>query len=94
LFEVEGPVPAHAAVDAWIAGAHRAYGDVAGVDFVMGPGFGFGESDAANLSVQGHNGKTSTVTIDPNTGLALGRFRWEDTYAAAIAQFHAQLSSV
>jgi uncharacterized iron-regulated membrane protein len=93
LFEVDGPPPRHAAVNEWIAGAKRAYGDIGTVDFVMGPGFGVGAGNAANLDVVVPDGKRLTVTIDPNTGRALGTFVWDDSYTTLILRFHVRLSS-
>ena len=69
LFDVDGLPPRHAAVDEWIAGAYRSYGDVGAVDFVMGPGFGHGGGNAANLGVVAPDGKHLIVTINPNNGL-------------------------
>jgi uncharacterized iron-regulated membrane protein len=93
LFDVDGPPPHHAAVDEWIAGARRSYGDFGPIDFVMGPRFGIGGGNAANLGVETPDRKHLTITIDPNSGLPLGKFIWEDTYTTQILRFHAQLSS-
>jgi uncharacterized iron-regulated membrane protein len=93
LFDVDGPPPRHAAVDEWIAGARRAYGDIGPIDFVMGPGFGIGGGNAANVDVVVPGGKQVTVTIDPNNGRPLGKFIWDDSYTTLILRFHARLSS-
>jgi len=92
-FDAAGPIPARAAVDDWIASARRSYADVTSVDFVVGPGFGYGGGNAANVFVQNANGQRSTVTVDPNTGRALGRLRFEETFAFWIIRIHTQLSS-
>jgi uncharacterized iron-regulated membrane protein len=93
LFDVDGPPPHRAAVDQWIANAYRSYGDVGTIDFVMGPGFGHGGGNAVNLGSKDSGGKHLIVTVNPNNGVALGKFVWEDTYTAKILRFHARLSS-
>jgi uncharacterized iron-regulated membrane protein len=92
VFDVDGPPPHHAAVDEWIAGAHRSYGDLGAVDFVMGPGFSQGGGNAANLGSKDPGGRQLIVTVDPNSGLPLGKFVWDDTYSALILRFHARLT--
>jgi uncharacterized iron-regulated membrane protein len=91
FFRVDAPPPLHAAVDEWIAGAQRTYGDIGPVSFVMGPGFGLGFGEA-NLSVLGPDGKRLIITINPSDGRALGKFNWEDTYTNTILKFHARLN--
>jgi uncharacterized iron-regulated membrane protein len=93
LFDVNEPPPRHAAVDEWIAGARRAYGDIGPIDFIMGPGFGIGGGNAANLGLDDAEGRHLTVTIDPSNGRPLGKFIWEDSYTTLILRFHARLSS-
>jgi len=93
LFDVDGPPPHRAAVDQWIANADRSYNDVGTVDFVMGPGFGHGGGNAVNLGSKHPDGKHLIVTVNPNNGLPLGKFVWENTYSAMILRFHARLSS-
>jgi uncharacterized iron-regulated membrane protein len=94
LFDVDGPPPLHAAVDEWVESAHRSYGDIGPIDFVMGAGFGIGGGNAANLGVDAPGGKHLIVTINPNSGLPLGKFIWEHTYTTLILRFHAQLVSL
>src|SRR6266851_1325322 len=57
LFDVDGPTPVHLAIDEWIASAHQSYGEITAIDFVMGPGFGFGGGNAVNLGAEGPDGK-------------------------------------
>jgi uncharacterized iron-regulated membrane protein len=90
---VDGPPPVHAAVDDWIAGAHRSYPDIGAIDSVIGPGFGLGGGRVANLSVRGPDGRYLTIIVDPNNGLPLSKFHWDDTYTSEVLKFHSRLSS-
>ncbi len=93
LFHVEGK-PAHrAAVDKWIASAYRTYSDIGTLNFVMGPGFGQGGGDTANLGTTDPESKRLIVTIDPITGKTFGKFVWEETYTTWILRFHARLTN-
>jgi uncharacterized iron-regulated membrane protein len=92
LFDVKGPPPIHAAVDSWIAGTLRSYPDVGAINAVIGAGFGLGGGNVANLGVQEPNGRSLTITVDPNSGQPLGKFYWDDTYMSGILMFHARLT--
>jgi len=92
LFRVAAPPPFHVAVDDWIAGAQRAYGDIGTVNFVMGPGYGVGFGDAANLGMVDRDGRFFVITIDSSNGRPIGKFNWLNTYSYAILQFHARLN--
>ncbi len=91
IFDVAGPIPAQPAVDQWIANARRAYGDLE-LRFVLGPGFG----PTGNAAVLGAVGKGNThwlITIDPNGGLPLGNYIWEDRFATFVLRLHASLGA-
>jgi len=82
----------NAPVDDWIANAHRAYGGLNAVEFVSGPGYGFG--GGTTLMARTAEGKHSVVSIDPDTGVPLANFIWDDTYSTSILKFHARLGSL
>jgi uncharacterized iron-regulated membrane protein len=90
-FRVEAPPASHPAIDEWIAGAGRAYGDYGKISFIIGPGFSLGFADTANLGIVGADGKRSTIAIDSSNGRPLGHFEWENSYSYAILLFHARL---
>jgi uncharacterized iron-regulated membrane protein len=94
IFDIDGPPPSSANVDEWIANARRTYGDIEAVDFVVGPGFGLTGGNAAVLGVDVAGNKPSRVTVNPNTGLPLGKFVQEDTYVSFITAFHAHFAAV
>ena len=81
-----------APVDEWIANAHRAYGGLNAVEFVSGPGYGFG--GGTTLMARTAEGKHSVVSIDPDNGVPLANFIWDDTYSTSILKFHARLASL
>jgi uncharacterized iron-regulated membrane protein len=91
IFDVEGPPPQVFNVDAWIANARRSYGDIQAVPFVVGPGFGPTRGNAAVLGADVTGKKRSLVTVNPNTGLPLGKYLYEDAYASFITTLHARL---
>jgi uncharacterized iron-regulated membrane protein len=94
IFDVEGQPPSNADVDEWIANARRAYGDIKAVVFVVGPGFGITGGNAAVLGVDDAGNTGSLVTVNPTTGLPLGRFVQDDTYVSFITAFHAHFAAV
>ena len=89
LFAVDGPPPLHATVDEWIANARRSFGDLNAIEYVTGPGFGFAGGAVLIAKVAGN--KHLVVTINPNNGVPLGKFIWEDTYISSILRFHVRL---
>jgi uncharacterized iron-regulated membrane protein len=88
IFDVAGPIPSHPDVDQWIANAHRAYGDFDLVS-VVGPGDG----KAAMLGAVGPGNTHWLMTIDPNSGLPLGNYIWEDRFTTFILRLHAGLGT-
>ena len=55
----------------------------------MSPG-----GNAAVLDVDVAGNKPSFVTVNPNTGLPLGQFVYEDTYVSFITAFHSHFAAV
>ena len=93
IFDVDGPPPSNANVDEWIANARRAYSDIKAVNLVVGPGFYLtGGNAAVLLGVDFAGNKPSHVTVNPNTGLPLGKFVYDDTYLSLITAFHAHFA--
>ena len=92
IFDVAGPIPSHPDVDQWIANAHRAYGDFVLVS-VVGPGFGLGGGNAAMLGAVGAGNTHWLMTVDPNSGLPLGNYIWEDKFATFVLRLHAGLGA-
>ena len=92
IFDVAGPIPSHPGVDQWIANAHRAYGDF-DLDSVVGPGFGLGGGNAAMLGAIGPGHTHWLMTVDPNSGLPLGNYIWEDRFATFVLRLHAGLGT-
>jgi uncharacterized iron-regulated membrane protein len=92
IFDVAGPIPPHPAVDQWIANAHRAYGNF-DLDSVVGPGFGLAGGNAAMLGAIGPGHTHWLITIDPNSGLPLGNYIWEDRFTTFVLQLHAGLGA-
>jgi uncharacterized iron-regulated membrane protein len=89
IFDASGSLPSHLAIDDWIANAKRTYGDIKAVNNVVvsGP-----IGNAAMLSAD-VAGKNQIVTIDPTTGLPLGRYFYEDTFAAFNVALHAHFAA-
>lgn len=83
--------PLHAAVDQWIANAHRTYDDLNRIQFVSGAGYGF--AGGTNLIAEATDNKHWVVSINPNSGLPLRRFIWEDTYSTSILKLHSHLAT-
>ena len=93
IFSFEGPPPRHANVDDWIANAYRTYGNLKTVSSIIGSGFGLAGGNAAMLSAEDADGKRWVVTINPVSGLPLGRYDiLQATYGSMILSFHARLA--
>jgi uncharacterized iron-regulated membrane protein len=92
IFDIGGTLPSHPDVDQWIANAHRAYGDFDLVS-VVGPGFGLGGGNAAMLGAVGAGHTHWLMTVDPNSGLPLGNYIWEDRFSTFVLRIHAGLGA-
>jgi uncharacterized iron-regulated membrane protein len=92
IFDVDGPPPSNANVNEWIANVRRTYSDIKAVNLVVGPGFYLTGGNAAVLVVDFAGNKPSHVTVNPNTGLPLGKFVYDDTYLSFITAFHAHFA--
>jgi len=91
FFDLDSSPAFHAAVDEWITNAHRAYSDLNAIEFVSGPGYGF--AGGTTLIAEAAGNKHLVVSINPDNGLPLGNFIWEDTYSTSILKFHARLAT-
>jgi uncharacterized iron-regulated membrane protein len=92
IFDDGGSPPAHPAVDEWIAKAHQAYGEFVPT-FVLGAGFSPGGGNAAALGTLSAGNTHRIITIDPNSGVPLGNYIWEDRITTFVLQLHAALGT-
>jgi uncharacterized iron-regulated membrane protein len=91
IFPGPGQPVSKPAIDEWIANAHRAFADLNAVETVNGPGYGIGRGTM--LMSEAAGGTHLIVTVNPDTGLPLGKFIWEDSYTTLIIKFHASLAT-
>jgi uncharacterized iron-regulated membrane protein len=91
LFDVAGPPPLHPSIDEWIANAHRTFDGLNPIDYILAPGFG--HAGEARMGAAAEGGKHLTITVDPSTGLPLGKFIWEDTWTAYLFGLHGALTT-
>jgi uncharacterized iron-regulated membrane protein len=75
-------------VNDWLANAQRTYKDLDPITYVS-----IGHSQEVRLLAPTKDGKLLTIIVDPGTGLPLGKFVWQDTWAAFIYGLHGALTT-
>src|SRR3954470_11253079 len=75
-------------IDEWIANAHRTFKGLNPITYV-----GIGHVGEVRMEAAADGGKHLKIIVDPATGLPLGKFVWEDTWAAFVYGLHGALTT-